>query len=351
MVVPNRAISTVMDVSLALLIISATVLLIGTYVHTETESIDGESGDHALQSLSGSTVTITYDISEANEAGERATDSEHYEPPDDLDPDDVGALYEITTYGSATDLLAEAAQTNLVIDDTEVFAYGHSVEQSVDGAVQDRLVGSDGQIFTVATWEPYDGAAITGTATAGNEPPHTEDVSSASAEVSANPDSLEAEHLATKFEVGETASPGDSIEDGFDAIGREIAETIIEGYFPPAQTQYTLESSLTETAVTLYNYRQLADVVGVDIDDSITGPDANAAQANQVLLEGETADETGLEDFVADDLRDSPAGEEIREAYDELGESPSDDEAEAFEAVLDETIATDTVDVTVQTWD
>ncbi|AXR78330.1 DUF7284 family protein [Natrarchaeobaculum sulfurireducens] len=351
MVVPDRAISTVMDVSLALLIISATVLLIGTYVHTETESIDSERGDHALQSLSGSTVTITYDISEPNEAGERATDSEHYEPLDDLDPDDVGELYEITTYGSAMDVLAEAAQTNLVINDTEVWAYGHSVEQSVDGAIQDRLVGSDGRTFTVATWEPYDGAAITGTATAGNTPPHTEDVSSASIEVSANPDSLEAEHLATKFEVGETASPGDSIEDGFDAIGREIAETIIEGYFPPTQTQYTLESSLTETAVTLYNYRQLADVVGVDIDDSIRGPDANAAQANQVLLEGETADETGLEDFVADDLRDSPAGEEIRKAYDDLDESPSDDETEAFEAVFDETIATDTVDVTVQTWD
>jgi len=351
MVADDRAISTVMDVSLALLIISATVLLIGTYVHTETESIDGERGDHAVQTLSGSTATITYNVSEPNDAGERATDSDHYETPDDLDPDEVGELYEITTYGSAMDLLAEAAQTNVAIDDTEVFAYGYTVEQSVEGAVQDRLIGADGRIYTVATWEPYDGASIRGTATAGTEPPRAADVSSSSVDVSANPDSLDAEHLATRFEVGEEASPGDTVDDGFDAIGQEIAEAIIEGYFPERQTQYTLESSLSETAVTLYNYRRLADVVGVDIDDYVTGTDANAAEANRVLLEGETADEAGLQDVVADDLRESPAGDAIREAYDDLGDSPSDDEMDAFEALLDETITTDTVDVTVQTWD
>ena len=351
MVAGDRAISTVMDVSLALLIISATVLLIGTYVHTGTESIDGERGDHAVQTLSGSTATITYDVSEPNEAGERATDSDHYETPDDLDPDEIGELYEITTYGSAMDLLAEAAQTNVAIDDTEVFAYGYTVEQSVEGAVQDRLIGTDGRTYTVATWEPYDGASIRGTATAGTEPPRAADVSSSSVEVSANPESLDAEHLATRFEVGEESSPGDTVDDGFDAIGQEIADAIIEGYFPETQTQYALESSLSKNAVTLYNYRQLADVVGVDIDDYITGSDANAAEANQVLLEGETADDAGLEDFVADDLRNSSAGEEIRDAYDDLGDSPSNDEAEAFEALLDETVSADTVDVTVQSWD
>ena len=121
-----------MDVSLALLIISATVLLIGSALHSEDRSIDAERGDQAFQTLAGSTVTITYDVGAPNESGHAATDSENYDLPDNLDPTETGELYEVTTYGSALDLLGEAALTNVHVGDTELFAYSDDVERSVE---------------------------------------------------------------------------------------------------------------------------------------------------------------------------------------------------------------------------
>lgn len=352
MVGDRRGISTVMDVSLALLVISATVLLIGLYLYGDDRSIDAERGDQAIQTLSGSTVTITYNVSTPNESGHAATDSENYDLPENLDPAETGELYEITTYGSAMDLLGEAALTSLTIDGTDLFAYSDDVERSVEGATQSRLVGSEGSIYAVGTWEPYRGAAINATASAGTPPPSTTDVSSASDTVSGNVPAVDSEHLAATFVAGEERSPADStIQDGFDPVGEEIAAAMVEGYFPPEQTQYTLESSLSDNAITLYNYRQLGDAVGVDLEDAITGPDANAERANERLVHGTSRDDEALAAIVAEDLRNSPAGGEIRDTYEGFGtDVTSADEAE-LAATFDREVAPETIDITVQTWD
>lgn len=341
-----------MDVSLALLIISATVLLIGLYLHADARSIDAERGDQAFQTLAGSTVTITYNVSRPNESGQAATDSENYDLPENLDPAETGELYEITTYGSAMDLLGEAALTNLTLDGTELFAYSDDVERSVEGATQSRLVGSEGSIYAVATWEPYRGAGINGTASAGSPPPSTADVSSASGTVSGNVPAVDSDHLAATFIAGEERSPSDStIEDGFDPVGEEIAAAMVEGYFPPEQTQYTLESSLSENAITLYNFRQLADAVGVDLEDAITGPDANAERANDRLVHGTSRDDEALAALVADDLRHSPAGAEIRDTYEGFGTDVTSSDEDELAATFDRAVSAETIEITVQTWD
>ncbi|WP_276253867.1 DUF7284 family protein [Halomontanus rarus] len=341
-----------MDVALALLLISASVLLVGIYLHGDDDSIDGERGEQALETLQGSTVTITYDVSAENDSGHAATDSDHYDLPDRMEPDDVGELYEITTYGSATALLGEAALTNLQADGTELFAYGDDVERSVEAAIRGRLVGSEGGVYAVATWEPYEGASINGTATAGDRPPRTGDVSSSTTSVSGTVPPADAERLADRFEFGEErATSRSGIHDGFDAVGQELAASVIEAYFPPRQTQYTLESTLTENAVTVYNYRRLAEVVGVDLEDEITGPTPDAFEANDVLR-GEPRSEEGLGTLIAADLRESAAGEEIRTTYDGFGGGRlTEDERAELEATFEEVVSTGTIDITVQTWD
>lgn len=347
----TRAISTVMDVSLALLIISATVLMVGLYLHNDSTSIDGNRGDHALQTLSGSTVTFTYDLSAKNEAGYAATDSEHYELPDEFDENEVGELYEITTYGSATSHLGDAALTSIRIDDEQVFHYGHEVERSVEAAIQGRSVGSEGHMYTIATWEPYRGSEITGTVTVGDPPTELDDVSSSTLEVSGNIEPVDSEYLATLFEQGEDSSPDrSSVDDGFDLVGQEIAQAVIDGYFPPKKTQYTLESSLTENAVTLYNYRRMAETANVDIEDQITSTAPNARDANSVLVSGDS-DDNGLASFIAEDLRQSPAGENIRTTYDGFDGNLSPSDRDELVAVFSEEVSTDSVEITVQTWD
>ncbi|WP_049925314.1 DUF7284 family protein [Halopiger goleimassiliensis] len=345
MVGRDRAISTVVDVCLALLIVSATVTLIGVYLHDGDRSIEGDRGDQALETLSGSTVTITYDLNASNESGHAATEIDNYDLPENLEPENVSELYNVTTYGAATDLLGEAARSNLQIEGAGLFAYGDEVERSVEAAIGDRLVGSEGHVYAVATWEPYDGAGINGTATAGTRPPSTADVSSATTTISSNvpapdPDALVDDFDQNSFEGG--------VEDGFDLIAEHVADAILEGYFPPERTQYTLESSLTENAVTLYNYRQVADAVGVDVEDEITGTKPNAADAND-LLSGSPGDD-GLTAVVADDLRNSSAGEQIQSTYESFGEELDPAEADALAETISECIEPETIDITVQTW-
>ena len=342
MVGRNRAISTVMDVCLALLIISATVLMVGMYMYDDEESIEGDRGDQALQTLSGSTATITYDLSAPNESGHAATDSDNYDLPDDLEPDDVEELYNVTTYGSAADLLGEAALSNLQINGTELFAYGDEVERSVEAAIQGRLVGSEGNVYAVATWKPYEGAGINGTATVGSPPPATADVSSATMEVSTDMSSPDPESLADSF-LQDPASRADA-DDGFDLVAEEIAAVIVEGYFPENQTQYTLESTLSENPATLYNYRQMADVTGADLDDDITV----AADANEAIV-GDYDD--GLIAIIADDLRNSSTGEELQATVDGFSDPPTPDEEDELEATFEELVAPETIEITVQTWD
>lgn len=355
MVTRDRAISTVMDVALALLIVSACVVMIGAYLQTDPDPIADDRGDRAIQTLSGTTVTITYDVRSENETGHAATDSDHYDHPDDPDSDDVGEQYETTTYGSTLDLLGEAALTNLRVSGTELFTYGYDVERSVEGAIQGRLVGTEGRTYAVATWQPYDGAGIDGTATAGNRPPRTADVSSATTTVSSGLPSVDPETLTESFLEGEDGTASRSgIDDGFDVVAEDIAGVLIEGYFPPTRTQYALESTRTENAIAVYDYRRMADAAGVDLEDRITGTTPDATEANAVLR-GDAGDDDGLAAVIAADLRDSPAGEELRATYDEYGENPPPHEEDERERDLEETfeavVSMETVDVTVQTWD
>lgn len=352
MVSRTRGISTVMDIALALLLISASVLLIGTFLAADEESIDDDRGERALQSLMGSTTTITYDVSAPNEDGHAATDSDNFELPKNIDDSDVEELHEITTYGSSTALLSEAALTNLQIEDTELFAYGHDVERSVESGIQGQQVGTEGSVYVVATWEPYDGSSIRGSATVGDPPRSSVDTSTATMEASSPTGAVDPDLLAEQFREGEEGTHDrGGVDDGFDAIGGAIGDQMVEGYFPPEQTQYTLESTLSENAVTLYNYRQMADVAGVEIEDEITESPPNATEANEVLV-GDFGD-AGMGAVIAEDLRDSDAGDRIQATYDEMDqEDVSESERdEALAQTIEEVVSTGTVDITVQTWE
>ena len=348
MVIDSRAVSTVLDVGLALLVISASVLLIGFYLGIDDEPIERDRGDRAYQTLSGSTVTITYDVSAENESGHAATDSEKFQLPDDLDSEEVGELYRSTTYGTATGILGEAALTNVAIEGRELYAYGDNVEESTDNAIRSTLIGSEGSIYAVATWQPYEDASIAGTATAGERPPKTRDVSGTTGTLSSSIPAVDSEDLATEFYLeqdSDVGSPIDDGADGFDAAGVVVAETIVEGLFPVEGTQYALESTLTQRAVVAYNYRKLAQSVDVDVDDHVTRTNPNAAAANEALV-GEVGDDDGLGAIIAEDLRSGPIHDDVVTAW-RSGTDRHETEGK-LEAVFDEHLSTETIEITVQ---
>lgn len=108
-VVDTRAVSTVMDVALAMLLISASVLLLGVYLHdADHDSHDPTQADRVAETLGGSTLSVQYDVSAVD-------DTDHYEEPAGI----VDHHYKRVDYGSALGLIADATVTNLEIDDDQ----------------------------------------------------------------------------------------------------------------------------------------------------------------------------------------------------------------------------------------
>lgn len=350
----GRAISTAVDVALALVIVGAAAAVLATA--GGGEPVDADRADRAAESLAGTTVTVTYDLRAEDGDGRVATDDPVYELPAGMEPAETGAHHRITTYGPATHVLGEAALANLRIGGERPFVYGHELERSAEAAVLGRLVGSGERPYVVASWRPYEGASLGGTATAGEHPPRTADVSSATTTIDSGVPPVDAGTLAERFIEGEERTTDRSgIEDGFDAVGEEIAAATVEGYFAPEPTQYALESTLTERAVVVYDYRRLADAADAALDGHVTGSTPDAVEANAALV-GDAGDDAGLAAVVAGDLRTGETGEEIRETYESFGDGPLPPDAEAerraaLEAAFEELVSTETIDVTVQTWE
>ena len=339
----KRAISTVMDVSLALLIISASVLTIGIYLHGDDSAVDGDRVDRTYQTVTGSTVTITYDLRVENESGVAAVDeTDQFDVPDGYEPDETPAAYRVTRYGAGSALLVEAAIVNVEYDGTQPFAYGYEVEESVDAAIQGQLVGADDSIYAVATWEPYENSSFSGTATSGSRPTRSVDVSSTSGTVSTKMAGADYGDVAAAYHEGQRMNG-----DGLEAAASALAAMIVEALFPVAETQYTLESTLTENAVTTYDYRKLALALGGaelrdDVNDELGGPNPNAERANELLADA-------LAETVAEDMADHSISGVLEQTYNDLRPAPRKDEfVTEAEPHLEEYVSIETADLTVQ---
>lgn len=313
----DRAVSTVLDVAFALLLVSASVLLIGLYLAATDDPLEETRADRTAETLSGSTVAVSYDL-------EAITESDRYERPEA-----VGS-YERTTYGSATGVLADAAVANATIGDDRLIRYADSFADSVAASVEGRFTGSNRNVHVVASWRPYEDASIAGEVTAGRRPPPTADTTAATTTASSGTPALESSELAAAY----------ADEEDIDALAEPIARSIVRGYFPPERTQLTLERRGLDRAVATTHYLELADRLDPEHElERDAGPlrrsDARADDANEVLIDG-------LTELIADDLESGSIGEEL----DAIG----GDEDE-LEALFEETIAPGDVEITVYTWD
>ncbi|SDK90268.1 DUF7284 family protein [Natronorubrum texcoconense] len=317
---------------MALLLVSASVLLLGAYLHAADDDRDETRPDRTVETLAAVTLSVEYDLGAADPVDER------------------DGNYTRTDFGSATGLLADAAVTNLHIDGDQILPYADDFEDAVDASTKSALLGANHEFYVVAEWEPYNGAAINGTATAGERPPPDEDVSSRTITASSDLPAVDEADLS----VG-------SDDDALEVAGAAIGAAIIEGYLPADSVQRTLESQGLSRELTVYHYERLVapleyefgEETNADDERPLNRSDADALEANERVLygsDGESESDSearGLADWIANDLETAFADE--LEAIDE----DSDDDAEREEAVaalLAEEVSTDDVTITVQTW-
>lgn len=163
----DRAVSTVLDVSLGLLLVGAAVL---TLLGTPTPVTDPAQGraEEVATTLAGSTATVSYD-------GEEGTR---------------------TVHGTLAGLLADAAVSN------RTPSSGRSLRSAVGNATRPVLGGRGWRAGVVATWRPFEGAAVFAQVQVGAEPPVGVDVHAATMTVSSGLDPVREDALVAAEQRG-----------------------------------------------------------------------------------------------------------------------------------------------------
>jgi hypothetical protein len=191
--VVTRAISTVVDVTVCLLLISAAV---GTLVVTDPHSVDGTADDTAEQ-LATTTATVS----------------------------DPGGAMTRRVYGTHAELLARGAVANLTLSGRSVAPTAAAFRGAVRERVGRLLDRAPERTEVTARWEPYPNAPIGGRLTVGPAPPERATVSTARLTV------------PIFIDDGLTESA-----DNFDKLAAALAEMILEQTLagtPPQREQST----------------------------------------------------------------------------------------------------------------
>jgi len=291
----NRAISTVADVALGLLLISAAVVTMGLFLTGDETQVNEDRAEDTAQALTTTTVTVEYDVRAVRthaEFSERRYGTYRYER---------------VAHGTTAELLAEAAVTNVTFPTSTgpvLLTYaGRGLTESVDGAVRNRIAGSGERVRITAVWRPHNRSSIEGRAVAGRRPPGDADTSVTTMRVPSGFPSPSEDRIAQTYR-----------DDGKRGVARVVAEAMVAGYFPTVQTQLDLEDDTVQGALARYRYRRMERLVeangeSVDYptDDAgrsvLSRQGANATAANAALVPALTAVlETELRDEFPSDV-------------------------------------------------
>ena len=224
----GRGISTVFDVTLFLLLVSAAVLS----VVTAGGSVAGDPGtvgrdEATVETIATTTATVRYDL-----GVDRRTN------------DTVSRV----THGTLAELLAEAALVSLAVDDDRVSPYAGGFVAAVGDAVRPAL---DGRTQVVATWSPYPGSSLRGHVRVGPTPPADATVHAATLTVDSG--------VPPARDTAVAAAPT-----GYDRVAAVVAGRTVHGLFPPRRTHTALDGATVDGNVTRARFERVAAAYGSD---------------------------------------------------------------------------------------
>jgi len=218
-----RGVSTVLDVAVCLLLITAAVA---------TLTVD----------FPDSTPDSTPDADEVVGVLATSTTAVH------ADGDNVAHR---TAFGH----LAAAAVTNATVggDAVSASSYPSEVQASVENDIDDRTT-------VTATWEPYPNASLSGDIAVGEPPPPGAAVGS----------------TTTTVDIGLEPVTGD----GFESLSRSLADAVIAWLFPPSRLRPALVDARTADEAA-ERYRHTAMVIDASVEEELA--DANPRALNDKL--------------------------------------------------------------------
>ncbi|MFC7044895.1 hypothetical protein ACFQH6_05170 [Halobacteriaceae archaeon GCM10025711] len=231
----GRAVSTVLDVTLALLLVSAGTVVLATAPSPPNDTGPGPART-AANLLSTTDATVEYRHSTGGAEPERRTAN-----------------------GTVATLLADAALVDARTGGTPPFV--ERVENATERTV--RRVTPRAQV--VAVWTPYPGAPVVGRVAAGRRPPPDADVDAVTLTVPVGTASGDA------FEANQ---PQHTATDGFGPLARNVSRDVVGTLFPPAGAHplQGTERVRQSTRAALTGFAEQRGVTLPGLSTSRTGP-------------------------------------------------------------------------------
>jgi hypothetical protein len=226
-----RGISTVVDVAVFLLLVSAAVLTLSLAPGAPPEDL---GADETAELLASSTATVGYEL---HGAGRRA-------------------------HGTVGGLLARAAVANASIGGRELSTASDGFERLVRHETR-RLLAAPHTTRVTVRWAPYPDAPVRGTVRVGTRPPPTADVQLATVTV---PAAIPA------------ARPGTTAAAGYERIATATAESVADGFLPADRFRAAWDRDGPASRVTARRLATLASATGAPVEAELDAGNVSAAR-------------------------------------------------------------------------
>lgn len=293
----RRAISTVADVALALVLIVAAIAVVSAALTDAEEEYDPATAPQTAETLGAATVNLSYSLAPMLAAAETA----HVSDPDEYAETELDR----TSHGPILGQVARAAQLSVrgdggvESDSTGLSVLSETYLEALDERVQARLVESQARTNVTARWEPVAGGPFAGVGTVGKHPPHQADTSVVRLSVPAESPSVRDAAIAAVED--EASADGNDGSGAYDRVAVIVAGAMLDGLVPDPESQRSLEGTGLEREVTVLKYRHLAAIVAdIDPEDGAIDDHLSRVEANTTALDSHLAD--ALAEQLADAL-------------------------------------------------
>lgn len=257
----DRAVSTVLDASLAMVLIGGAVLALSVVPAAPTADVGTDAADGTADLLGGTTATVNYSLS----PGARHADPSLVEFPNDALS---GPAFGRTAHGTIASLVAAATVGDAGLDGEAFSRATDELEAEVGTVAVTTLERSSVDVQVRAVWRPFPESNLRGSIVAGPAPPPDADVHAATVTVASGIDLPRERALS-------------AADRGFGAVADVFANATVAGLFPPERSGLALRGGYPLSALVAYRYRHAAEQVGAVVGVAVA--EGNATRANDHL--------------------------------------------------------------------
>lgn len=250
----DRAVSTVVDVALCLLLISAAIGTLGLPDGPSTERPARPAPAATAEALTTGSVSVAYELDTGGLVGPDGSGG------------DTGETDRVA-HGSYAALLAEAAVENATLDGRPLSDASDGFERGVAAAVSNATRATGGRTRVEAAWTPYPGAPTRGVASAGPRPPQNGPTAAARVTV------------PSRFSAPDERLRRAARRNGYAGVARVLADVTVEGWFPPEDARLALRGDFPVDALLERRYRRTATALGTTVSGPVRAVEPRRANA------------------------------------------------------------------------